>query len=213
MDTSEKTVVSRKDAKFKGIKRYFTGKPCKHGHTVERYTVNGKCLICHSNENRVMRQSHPARYAERARKWREKNQEDSRKAQARYRMAHREICIKRASLWRASHPEKQANSKRVWRMTNRDTVSASSRNRRAKLKGAFGRHTKHDIKDLYAAQKGRCAYCKVVVGDKYHVDHIRPLSKGGGNGKDNLQICCPTCNLQKHAKDPDDYGRDRQDIL
>jgi hypothetical protein len=39
-------ITSRKDALAQGLARYFTGKPCKHGHTGERHTVNGLCVQC-----------------------------------------------------------------------------------------------------------------------------------------------------------------------
>jgi hypothetical protein len=38
--------ISRKDALRLGLARYFTGKPCKHGHIAERYLPNGECLDC-----------------------------------------------------------------------------------------------------------------------------------------------------------------------
>jgi hypothetical protein len=36
----------RSAAKEKGDKHYFTGKPCKHGHTAPRFTSIGKCMKC-----------------------------------------------------------------------------------------------------------------------------------------------------------------------
>ena len=33
-------------AREKGLKRYFTGKPCKNGHIAERKVVNGTCVTC-----------------------------------------------------------------------------------------------------------------------------------------------------------------------
>lgn len=47
---------SRKEAKELGLKRYFTGKPCKHGHVAERVSSNGKCVDCvkeRSWDNRI----------------------------------------------------------------------------------------------------------------------------------------------------------------
>ncbi len=38
-------IVSRDDAKAAGEPRYFTGKPCKHGHVADRY-VDGHCVVC-----------------------------------------------------------------------------------------------------------------------------------------------------------------------
>ena len=39
-------VISRKDAKATGAKRYFTGKACIRGHVAERFTCNKTCVEC-----------------------------------------------------------------------------------------------------------------------------------------------------------------------
>jgi 5-methylcytosine-specific restriction endonuclease McrA len=41
---------------------------------------------------------------------------------------------------------------------------------------------------------------KVKKGDGMHVDHIKPLSKGGSNGKKNLRVVPAKTNLRKGAK-------------
>lgn len=37
---------TRAEAKARNIKRYFTGTPCRRGHTVFRYTSSGACSAC-----------------------------------------------------------------------------------------------------------------------------------------------------------------------
>lgn len=39
-------IITRKEALERGLKRYFTGKPCKHGHVSERKIGSGMCLSC-----------------------------------------------------------------------------------------------------------------------------------------------------------------------
>ena len=39
-------VITREDAKRKGLKRYFSGNPCKYGHVCERLVSNNNCITC-----------------------------------------------------------------------------------------------------------------------------------------------------------------------
>lgn len=39
-------IISRKEAKILGLKRYFTGKPCPHGHVDERHVSDKSCVTC-----------------------------------------------------------------------------------------------------------------------------------------------------------------------
>ena len=41
-------ILKRREAKAKGLKTYFTGKPCQYGHISERYSICGSCLTCRS---------------------------------------------------------------------------------------------------------------------------------------------------------------------
>ena len=81
-------IVSRKEAIARGLKRYFTGEPCKHGHTVERRVSGGDCVVCkierqksekYMEKRRVCaRRSYkrnPEKWADRYRKSYEKNPE------------------------------------------------------------------------------------------------------------------------------------------
>lgn len=46
-----------------------------------------------------------------------------------------------------------------------------------------------------------CQYCGAVAPDVVlHCDHIEPVSKGGGNQKENLVTACVDCNIGKGAK-------------
>jgi hypothetical protein len=60
--------------------------------------------------------------------------------------------------------------------------------------------------------KGRlwCAYCSADCTFIHHFAHIHPVSRGGVNALDNLQIACPTCNTSKGALTDEEF-RDRRD--
>jgi len=44
-----------------------------------------------------------------------------------------------------------------------------------------------------------CAWCGCLTLAP-HVDHIWPISLGGGNEQSNLVTSCPSCNLSKGAR-------------
>lgn len=82
--------------------------------------------------------------------------------------------------------------------------------KQARKRGVCGRHTAADIKSIFKAQRGRCAYfrnCGNRLGDDYHVDHIHPIALGGTNDRSNIQLACPTCNQLKSAQHPVDFAQ------
>jgi len=100
----------------------------------------------------------------------------------------------------------------TWNKKHPDAASLYERNRKTRKRNAGGTHTEEDIRRLYFFQKGKCVVCKVKL-DKYHIDHIMPLSLGGSNAAGNLQILCPMCNMQKHSKHPIDFMQSRGFLL
>ena len=46
----------------------------------------------------------------------------------------------------------------------------------------------------------RCVQCGATNKDcMLEIDHIIPLNKGGGNGIENLQVLCSSCNRSKNG--------------
>ena len=51
-----------------------------------------------------------------------------------------------------------------------------------------------------------CYWCGVrLYGRKYHIDHVVPLSKGGGHAASNIVKSCSECNLRKSDKTPNEF--------
>lgn len=163
------------------------------------------------------RQEHPEKIRESARRSYAKDPEKEKQRSKRWREANPE---KRAEYWdnfgkekvrayREANLEDVKDYQRRWRQENRETVYAYIHKRRALKKGSGGTHTSADLNEIFAAQKGRCALCRINLGSSKHIDHIMPLSRGGSNGRANIQFLCPSCNLSKGAKDPVDFARER----
>ena len=51
---------------------------------------------------------------------------------------------------------------------------------------------------LFTKQDGKCLGCGHAPGKKYmHIDHDRPIARGGDNDIGNLQLLCGPCNIKK----------------
>jgi 5-methylcytosine-specific restriction endonuclease McrA len=72
---------------------------------------------------------------------------------------------------------------------------------------------KRAIRIMLENQEHSCAYCMVTLTDKFHIEHILPLSFGGSNNASNLCIACPTCNLKAGSLVFPDLAAKRRWIL
>lgn len=52
----EGELVTRKEAVAQGLKRYFTGHPCKNNHVAERITNSGRCCECNRLSTKAWRE-------------------------------------------------------------------------------------------------------------------------------------------------------------
>lgn len=114
--------------------------------------------------------------------------------------------------YRKNNKQAIAELMRKWSAASLDKRSSYERNRNAIKKNSSGSHTAAEIKLIFESQRGLCASCPNKLfrsgKNKFHVDHIMPLAKGGTNDRYNLQCLCPTCNMRKHAKDPFDWAKE-----
>lgn len=138
-----------------------------------------------------------------------KNKESiSEKRKARY-AANRERELERNKKWRSLNLEKSRAICRQWAKDNPLAMRAIVAKRRALLRGATGKYTKPDVLYLLKSQEGICAACSCALSS-YHVDHIIPLSRGGSNGPDNIQLLCPTCNRRKSDRTMSEWQKTHQ---
>lgn len=153
-----------------------------------------------------------ARRDETTRAWRAANPDKVRSAErARYQ---RDPTRKRQSsaAYRRTNPEAVKAALLEWIAANPEKRREYNRNAKAKRKAAPGVHTSADITSLQRLQKGKCAACRRPLA-AFHVDHIVALARGGTNDRVNLQLLCPTCNLQKGAKHPVDFMQQKGFLL
>lgn len=211
-------VVSREDALAQGLKRYFTGEPCAKGHVSQRYSKGKACVACLLAHEAAVRAD-----PEKGKKYRIRKSANQKKLAAKKKAESREYADRYKAYCRAYHRERRANDpdfaarkyakSREWFKANPEAARVFASNRR-KSKRAGNGFSRQDVKYCLRRQGNRCAEpsCRVVL-EKYHVDHVMPLSLGGAHDKTNIQCLCVSCNLQKAAKHPIDWAQQRGRLL
>jgi len=182
----------RSAALVAGLKTYFTGRPCKHGHIAFRCTVNGACLDCEKIKQKVTLKKRLKKEPDYYKNVYKRNPEKLRAAAAAYRMKNQEK-IRLISL-------KSAQTRKPQR------AAAEMRRLAAKLSATPKWLSDSElswIQDYYNAAR----HHKEELGIVLAVDHIVPL-----RGKDvcglhvpwNLCLRTKSDNSKKHNKLTDD---------
>ena len=105
-------IITKKEAKAQGLKRYFTGKPCKHGHVDERYVITGSCCECEREKSRKRYSENPEKSKEKVRKWKKENPEKNRESARKWQKENPEKAREKARKWQKENPEKHRESNR-----------------------------------------------------------------------------------------------------
>ena len=108
-----------------------------------------------------------------------------------YKTAHRKYYEKNKSkvIERAALNDKKYPDQRRARTAKRRALKAM----------AGGSYSKHDISRLMIEQVHLCNGCGCDISEKFEVDHIVPISRGGSNFPENIQLLCRPCNARKWA--------------
>jgi 5-methylcytosine-specific restriction endonuclease McrA len=151
-------IISRKDAKARGLKHYFTGKRCKRGHVAKRFVSTRSCVICSARHVANDRARNPETHRVRSRQEkarayaadREKFLERERRKRNKDRAAYNEACRLRQARWAKNNPVefkkrnkakyradpqkfKQRRKARDRDLKQRDPVAYSARNKKYKI--------------------------------------------------------------------------------
>lgn len=170
---------------------------------ITRDGYGAHCLSCSRAQTReykaIAKQRDPmavrAQEALDARRWRARNPE---LARARGLEAGRK--------WRLADPARKNAATRAWYAANLDHARAIKR------KSSLNRHSKkllafvEEIDPLVVFERdgGVCGICGGSVSrlERWHVDHVMPLSRGGQHAYDNVQLAHAHCNISKGARLP-----------
>lgn len=197
----------RKEALAAGQKRYFTGFPCVNGHLSERSAKTGDCIACRAEINaarkasgymQVYYENNKQKIASNLKEYRARNADTLRVNRKIEYERNREYYINYAAAWNRDNPDKV-----------RMYVRTSGHRRRGAIEASERHFTGADVDRILKQQRGRCAYykrCGQGIRKGFHIDHIKPLSKGGSNEPSNIQLTCRSCNIRKSNRDPEEWA-------
>lgn len=207
-------IITRKEAKDSGLVRYFTGLPCKNGHTAERYTNNGKCVVCKFASVKVWQANNRDKVRKYSSNWFNNNKDHHHELTKKWHADNREKVKERKineRIAKAPKTKQEIDEKRKYNRERKQLVIANNpakyraiqQNQRSRRRN--GRLSHNIVERLMKLQRGRCTVCGKPLQDDYHIDHIMPLALGGENADGNVQLLHPTCNLRKTSKHPVEF--------
>ena len=118
-------IISKKDAKTQGLKRYFTGKPCKYGHVAERYVGSGKCIECdaeyyQANKERIAEQRAEYRQRPEVKERRAEYRQNNKERMAEYYQANKERIAEQKAEYYQANKERLAEQQAEYRANNKE---------------------------------------------------------------------------------------------
>ena len=128
-----KRIISRKEAKEKGLNKYFTGKFCRYGHIAERYTKSPNCLECrvlYQKENKdklfknliKWREKNPEKHKAISKKYRDNNKDKTREYQKKWNLVNKEIRKIKDKEYQLNNIEKYTKNQKKWREKNKNKL-------------------------------------------------------------------------------------------
>lgn len=118
--------------------------------------------------------------------------------------------------WR-ENPEAKREHDRWWKSHNwwlryqinpelRLYTRQKSKRRKAQMRDSVAIQVSgQEIKARFAEFDDRCAYCG--AGGDLHIEHVVPISRGGGHAIGNIVPACESCNYSKRDHDPETWYR------
>jgi 5-methylcytosine-specific restriction endonuclease McrA len=184
---------TRKEAKALGVKHYFTGEPCKHGHIAPRKT-KGACIEClrvEWLENGAKRAGYYQLYNQR---------EEVKDAKHSWYQKNRDKVIETAKTRPVAQLREYRNA---WKENNKIQIRADTKARRRKHREAtpkwLSRKQRSEIRQIYQI----AITMTQTTGEQYVVDHIVPLRSDEVCGLHvpwNLRVITQEENLKKSNK-------------
>lgn len=170
--------ISRKEAKKQGLNRYFTGKPCKHGHVSERYTKNCSCVACSNEYHKAYCKANREKVNAVSKKYRDNNKEKLKAIFKTYYSKNREKLLAKSNRYREKNKERvskynknysEINKKKLkekfslYYKENKERIDKRSKTYSKENRGRINFLKKNQIKFLSDS------YIKQLIKDQFNI--------------------------------------------
>lgn len=180
--------------------------------------IRHTCKKCKINMNNKYKMNNREYYLRKRQEYysRYKTQPTFKEYVKKYSKEHAKEILEYRQVYKTNNRDKIKESNRQYREQNKEWLRETHRiyrqsakgrlssrqsvlKRRSKLSEVEFTLSKMDWIDVIKSQSNRCEGCGVEFSDsvKAEVDHIFPLSLGGGTTKANVQALCRSCNSSK----------------
>jgi len=158
-----------------------------------------RCKVCRSQAFAEWRVENIEKRREYQREWYAKNPGAKQRHDRDYHRRHADTIRARVARWQSENDERYRERQRMWREAHPEHVRNHSLTRRARERDAPGRATVDQIAARVIYFGGKCWMCGAPWE---HIDHVKPLSRGGSHWPANLRPACAACNQSKRDEWP-----------
>lgn len=194
--------VSKQQAIASGLKFYFTGKPCKHGHVCERRVSDSACVKCKykNNKERSLREDVKIKSRDNSKQWYQENKHWKRAVNDQWKRDNREKHNEHSKAAYHRNPESRILSSKKWMKNN--PMHVFTRKTLGRLEAKWNPSKYESL--LGYTQEEFIAHIESKFKDgmswerrsEFHIDHIRPVSSFIKQGITDPAIINALSNLQ-----------------